>query len=177
MLFWKFLHAFQGRGRQFYCIESFVVLNRFKERTNIENMKQEENGKKKMGKRSPRVWDLSYTLLGSQRRNDLGGFSTSKKQPEDNGYFLFSLLCRNDSSFEKSFSYFFDTLKGPCLPKRHHALVLLFWNNSSILIGWFSDFPSVQNSMRHAMPFEHEPFKHTISKNAQNCGKSDSVSV
>ena len=40
-------------GGHFYCIESFVVLNRFKERTNIENMKQaqkQENEKRKWGK-------------------------------------------------------------------------------------------------------------------------------
>lgn len=127
-------------GGHFYCIESFVVLNRFKERTNIENMKQaqkQENGKKKMGKRSPRVWDLSYTLLGSQRRNNLGGFSTSKKQPEDNGYFLFSLLCCNDSSFEKSFSYFLIHLKARVYPKDVTRLCCCF---EIIPAFWLDDF-------------------------------------
>lgn len=33
------------------------------------------------------------------------------------------------------------------------ALVLLFWNSISILIGWFSDFPLVQNSMHYAIFF------------------------
>ena len=43
-----------------------------------------------------------------------------------------------------------ELFEGPCSPRRHCALVLLFWNSSGILIGWFSDFPSAQNSMQHA---------------------------
>ena len=36
---------------------------------------------------------------------------------------------------------------GLCSPKRHCTLVLMFWNSSSIFIGWLSEFPSVQNSV------------------------------
>ena len=42
-------------------------------------------------------------------------------------------------------------LKGPCSPKRDCALVFLSWNSSSVLIGWFSDLPSVWNSTRRAV--------------------------
>ena len=38
-------------------------------------------------------------------------------------------------------------------PKRHGGLLLLFWNSSSILIGQFSEFSSVQISKQQAMSF------------------------
>ena len=140
MLFWKFLHAFQGRGRQFYSIESFVVLNRFKERTNIGNMKQDqkqENGKKKMGKRSPRVWDLSYTLVGSQRRNDLAVSLRARNNLRRMVIFSCHCCVAMIPPLRKVFHIFLIHLKANVYPKDITRLCCCF---EIVLAFWLDDF-------------------------------------